>query len=262
MFLVTKKTAIAISFLTSALMANTSTQKICPRLLTNSSMIVNIEGKFINEERNKTRASIEWRHHSDALDTFFVNLNDSPSFTYITAGKYRYMEFKEGKVKRQLGLHHLRDNIGKTPLKLDDLELLANGYFKCPDTTKQEPNVNVLSTAASNTWWSIVVDSLPNPEKMVMRGATKKPRYFSLANWKSYAGELFPTLASVSSEDYSGSLWIRSAYPSQALETDPLQKHKKKKILLPVPKLFGKIAMEGERKIPLILKLNKQLLSE
>jgi hypothetical protein len=56
-------------------------------------MIVNIDGKFVNEERNSTSVSIKWRHHNNELDTFFVNLNDSPSFNYITAGKYRYMEF-------------------------------------------------------------------------------------------------------------------------------------------------------------------------
>ena len=67
----------------------------------------------------------------------------------------------------------------------------------------------------------------------------------------------------VASNDYSGNLWIRSAYPTHALESDPLKTPVvKPKILLPVPKLFGKIAMEGERKIPLILKLNKQLLGE
>ena len=257
-----KITALAICISASAIMAKSNMQKICPHILTNSSMIINIDGKFVNEERNKTRVSIEWRHHSDALDSFFVNLNDSPSFHYITAGKYRYMEFEEGKVKRQLGLHHLRENIGKTPLKLDDLELLANGYFKCPDSTKLDQNKNVLATAASNTWWSVVVDSLPKPEKVVMRGAPKKPRYLSIANWKSYANEMLPTLASMSSEDYSGSLWIKSAYPMHALETDPVQAPVKPKILLPVPKLFGKIAVEGERKIPLILKLNKKLLGE
>lgn len=257
-----KLTILAICISTIPILAQNGKKTVCPRLLTSSSIIVNIDGKFVNEERNRSNVSIEWRHHNDALDTFFVNLNDSPSFNYITAGKYRYMEFEGGKVKRQLGLHHLRENIGKTPLKLDDLELLANGYFKCPDSTKQDINNNVLATAVSNTWWSVVVDSLPTPEKVVMRGVTKKPRYLSIANWKAYAGESLPTLASLSSEDYSGSLWIRSAYPKQALEADPLQRPVKPKILLPVPKLFGKIAVEGERKIPLILKLNQQLLSE
>jgi hypothetical protein len=259
-----KITAIAIGFSAAALMANNNMQKVCPHVLTNSAMVINVEGKFVNEERNKTSVKIEWRHHSDDLDSFFVNLNDSRPFTYITAGKYRYMEFEGGKVKRQLGLHHLRENIGKTPLRLDDLELLANGYFKCPDSTKPEINNNVFATAVSNTWWSLVVDSLPHPEKAVMRGATKKPRYLAIANWKSYAGDMLPTLASMSSEDYSGSLWVRSAYPAKALETDPLHKPEptKPKILLPVPKLFGNLAMEGERKIPLILKLNQKLLSE
>ncbi|SMG44574.1 hypothetical protein [Fibrobacter sp. UWB13] len=257
-----KLTAFAICISAVATMANSSLQKVCPHLLTNSAMIINVEGKFVNEEKNKTNIKIEWRHHNDALDTFFVNSSGSRPFNYITAGKFRYMEFEGGKIKRQLGLHHLRENIGNTPLKLDDLELLANGYFKCPDSTKLEQNPNVFSTAVSNTWWSLVVDTLPNPEKAVMRGAPKKPRYFSITNWKSFAGDMLPTLASMSSEDYSGSLWIRSAYPAQALEMDPVQKPVKPKILLPVPKLFGKIAVEGERKIPLILKLNQKLLSE
>lgn len=257
-----KLTILAICISTFPILAQNGKKTVCPRLLTNTSMVVNIDGKFVNEERNRTRVSIEWRHHSDALDTFFVKPNDSRPFNYITAGKYRYMEFEEGKVKRQLGLHHLRENIGQTPLKLDDLELLANGYFKCPDSTKLEPNNNVFATAASNTWWSFVVDTLPKPEKAVMRGAPKSPRYFSLANWKSFAGEMLPTLASISGENYSGSIWITSAYPSQVLEMAPENKPVKPKILLPVPKLFGKLTVEGERKVPLILKLNQKLLSE
>lgn len=258
-----KLTAFVICFSTFTIMANAAKQNTCPHLLTNSSMVVNIEGKFINEERNRTNMSIEWRHHNNALDTFFVNLYDSPSFKFITSGSYRYMEIGENKIKRQLGLHHLKENIGKTPLKLDDLELLANGYFKCPDSTKQKTSNNVLATANSMMWWSLVIDSLPHPDKAVMHGAQKTSRYFAISNWKSYAGEQLPTLVNIASNDYSGNIWIRSAYPAHALESDPLRTPSvKPKILLPVPKLFGRIAMEGERKIPLILKLNKQLLGE
>ncbi len=257
-----KLTVIVICFFAANLTAKANMHKVCPHLLASSSMVINIEGKFVNQEKNRTSMSIEWRHHNNDLDTFFVNLYDSPSFNFITSGSYRYMEFGYPKVKRQLGLHHLRENIGKTPLKLDDLELLANGYFMCPDSTKPKPNNNVFATAASNTWWSLVVDSLPKPERAVMRGVQKKTRYFSIANWKSYAGETLPTLASVASDDYSGNIWIRSAYPAQALKVDPLNKPVIPKILLPVPKLLGKISMEGERKIPLILKLNQQLLGK
>lgn len=258
-----KLTAIVISILAISTTTFADKQKTCPHLLTNSSIVVNIEGKFINEEKNRTNMSIEWRHHHNTLDTFFVTLYDKPSFKFITAGNYRYMEIGETGIKRQLGLHHLKENIGKTPLKLDDLELLANGFFKCPDSTKQNQSSNVLATANSMMWWSLVLDSLPHPEKAVMHGAQKTSRYFAISNWKSYAGEQLPTLVNVASNDYSGNLWIRSAYPTHALESDPLKTPVvKPKILLPVPKLFGKIAMEGERKIPLILKLNKQLLGE
>ena len=80
-----KLTAFVICIAAVSLMA----QKVCPHLLTNASMIVNIEGRFVNEQKNRTSASIEWRHHNEKLDTFFVNLYDSPSFTFITAGHYR-----------------------------------------------------------------------------------------------------------------------------------------------------------------------------
>ena len=99
-----KLTAFVICFSTFTIMANAAKQNTCPHLLTNSSMVVNIEGKFINEERNRTNMSIEWRHHNNTLDTFFVNLYDSPSFRFITSGSYRYMEIGENKIKRQLGL--------------------------------------------------------------------------------------------------------------------------------------------------------------
>jgi len=223
-------------------------------------MVVNIEGRFVNEEKNRASVAVEWRHHNETLDTFFVNLYDGHSFTFITSGRYRYMLLGDS-VKRQLGLHHLKETIGKTPLRLDDLELLANGYFKCPDASKQDLPSNVFATSNSMMWWSLVIDSLPKPGKAVMHGASRS-RYFALSNWKDYEGEELPTLVNVASSNYGGNLWIRSAYPSQALKTDPLLKSIKSKILFPIPKLFGKIAMEGERKIPLILKLNKKLLSE
>ena len=252
----------AICIVAIPLMAQTGKKKTCPRLLTNSSMVINIEGKFVNEEKNRTSVSIEWRHHSEALDTFFVTPYEKPKFTYITAGRYRYMEIGKEKLKRQLGLHHLRESIGNTPLRLDDLELLANGYFKCPDSLRQDQNPNVLATANSMTWWSLVLDSLALPEKAVMHGAFKKSRYFTISKWRSYAGETLPTLVNVASDNYGGIIWIRSAYPAQALAVDPIFKKKKPKMLLPEPKSFGRITVEGERKIPLILKLNEELLSK
>ena len=66
------------------------------------------------------------------MDTFFVNLYDGHSFAFITSGSYRYMEIGDSKIKRQLGLHHLKETIGKTPLRLDDLELLEpSGWWAC-----------------------------------------------------------------------------------------------------------------------------------
>ena len=235
-------------------------QSSCPHFLLESPMVVNIEGFFINQKMSRASLDVEWRHHPDALDTFFVNQPDVPKFNFITAGEYRYMEFPDIKVKRQLGTHHLKETIGETPLKLDDMELLANGQFLCKDSTVQKPNV--LSTAFSMAWWSLVADSLPTPSRVTMNGARKEKRIFSIRQWKNYSGEMLPTLVKLESEKYSGELWIRSAYPMQALVSDPLKNKVEGKTKQPLPDLFRKIPVKGERKIPLILKLNQELLRE
>ena len=235
-------------------------QSSCPHFLLSSAMVVNIEGFFINQKMSRASLDIEWRHHPEALDTFFVHASDSPHFNFVTAGAWRYMEFPEQKIKRQLGNHHLKENIGETPLKLDDMELLANGQFLCKDSTIQK--ANIFSTAFSMAWWSLTADSLPTPSNVSMNGARKEKRNFIIRQWKNYSGEMLPTLVRLESEKYSGEIWIRSAYPMQALQSDPLKNKVESKTKQPLPDLFRKMPTNGERKIPLILKLNQELLRE
>lgn len=235
-------------------------QNSCPHFLLSSPMVVNIEGHFVNAKNSRSNLYTEWRHHPESLDTFFVHLPDRPQFNFVTAGAYRYIFFPDTKIKRQLGMHHLKENIGDTPLKLDDMELLANGQFLCKDPSEQKPNI--LSTAFSNMWWSLVADSLPQPTRVTMKGARKEGRTFIIRQWKIYSNEFLPTLVKMESEQYSGELWIRSAYPIQALESDPLRNRVEKQSKFEEPDLFRKFPVRGERKIPLILKLNQELLRE
>lgn len=246
-------------FFLGALSIVVSAQSLCPLYLAAAPMVVNIEGRFVNVKHSRVSMDIEWRHHPESIDTFFVNLPDREQFRFITTGSSRYLEMGASKVKRQLASHHLKETIGETPLKLDDMELLANGQFLCKednDTTEKN-----FRTAFSTTWWSMMADTLPTPQKIVMRGANHETRIFSIGQWKVFSGEILPTLISLSSLNYSGNIWIRSAYPIQALESDPLQKKVAPKIR-PIPELFLKIPVKRKREIPLILKLNQELLSE
>lgn len=255
------KKRLWISAMTLAFAAATAdAQTSCPRFLINSPMVVNIEGHFVNVKKSRTSIDVEWHHHPENLDTFFVHLPDRPAFNFITAGSYRYMEDPGNKVKRQLGLHHLKETIGETPLKLDDMELLANGQFLCRDTLDKKNMA--MSTAFSNAWYSLVPDTLPEPKVVVMRGARKEARTFTIRQWKKYSDESLPTLVKLENEKYSGEIWIRSAYPINALQSDPLKETLEQKPEVKQPELFRKIPMQGERKIPLILKLNQELLRE
>lgn len=230
------------------------TQELCPHFLLDKDLVVNVEGRFVNEAKSRTSMDIQWRHHPEALDTFYVSFPNAKPFRFITAGAYRYMEFENPKVKRQLGLHHLRETIGNTPLRLDDLELLANGAFLCKDTTEQP--ATVLSTALSNMWWSMSVNRLEEPDSVSMRGAYKESRLFRIGQWKDFSGTRLPTLIKLSNEKYRGDLWVRSAYTAEALKEDPIKSRYKNGF----NGLFRKVPGEGKRKIPLILKLNQELL--
>ncbi len=229
-------------------------QELCPRYLLEKDLVVNIEGRFVNEQKVRTSMDIQWRHHQEALDTFLVSFPEAKPFRFVTAGEYRYLEFDNPKVKRQLGLHHLRENIGDTPLKLDDLELLAVGPFLCKDTTEQP--ATVLSTAFSNTWWSLTMNRTEEPDSIGMRGAFKETRSLRIGQWKDFSGARLPTLVKLSSENYQGEMWIRSAYLPQALNEDPVKKRSHDNGSW----LFRKVPGEGKRKIPLILKLNQEFL--
>ena len=229
-----------------------SAQDLCPRYLLEKDLVVNIEGRFVNEQKIRTSMDIQWRHHQEALDTFWVSFPEATPFSFVTAGESRYLEFDNPKVKRQLGLHHLRENIGNTPLKLDDLELLAVGAFLCKDTTEQP--ATVLSTAFSNTWWTLTMNRTEEPDSITMRGAFRESRTLRIGQWKNFSGARLPTLIKLSSENYQGEMWVRSAYLPQSLNEDPVKKHYNGNWL------FRKVPGEGKRKIPLILKLNQELL--
>ena len=56
----------------------------CPHFLLESPMVVNIEGFFVNQKLSRTSLDVEWRHHPESLDTFFVRPPDSPHFKFIT----------------------------------------------------------------------------------------------------------------------------------------------------------------------------------
>lgn len=234
-------------------------QSLCPHFLVSSPMVVNIEGRFVNAKHSRASMDVEWRHHPESIDTFFVNLPDREQFRFITTGSYRYIEKGPSNIKRQLGTHHLKESIGETPLKLDDMELLANGNFLCKDDT--DTNMNTIKTAFSMAWWNMIVDSLESPKNVIMRGARHETRIFSIGQWKVFSGELLPTLVTLSGPNYNGKMWIRSAYPIQALESDPLQRKVSPK-MRPIPELFLKIPVKRKREIPLILKLNNELLRE
>lgn len=218
------RSLIPAILLATALAFNAQAQELCPHTMLDRDMIVNMEGWFINPQHSRARIDIEWRHHEEAKrDTFFIHLPGKPSFKYISDATYRYLEKDNPKVKRQMAMHHLKEQIGNTPVRYDDLELLARGLFVCKDSTVQKPTI--FSTAYSQMWWSLASDSLPMPRLVTMRGAFKEKREMRIDSWKELSGIMLPTLVTVASTEYRGKFWIRSVYPIEDLSRDPLREN-------------------------------------
>ena len=218
------RTLIPTALLTAALAVSAQAQDLCPHKLVDRDMIVNMEGWFINPQHSRARIDIEWRHHEEAKrDTFFIHLPNTPSFKYITEETNRFIEKDSPRIRRQMAMHHLKEEIGNTPVRYDDLEFLAHGLFVCKDSSVQKPNI--LSPAYSNMWWSITLDSLENPHLITMRGAFKEKREMRIDTWKELSGIMLPTLVTVAGMDYRGKFWIRSVYPIEDLSRDPLREN-------------------------------------
>lgn len=232
-------------------------QDVCYQSLIEKPFLINFEGHFVNSQKSRSHIDIVWRHHENAPDSFQVYLSGQRSFLFITTPDYRLIWIQPENVKRQMATHHLRENIGNSPLHWDDLDLLANGAFFCQDSSTKARRL--LATAFSQTWYSIAFDSLPTPSLLKMRGAKRASRDVIIHSWKEFSGVLLPAIVELKSDDYSGSLWIRSAYPIQKrLEGDPLlqklknKRDKKNQLFL---RRSGK-----ERKMPLILQMDQELL--
>lgn len=232
-------------------------QDVCYESLIEKSFLVNFEGLFVNNQKSRSHIDIIWKHHESAPDSFQVYLSGQRSFLFITTPDYRLIWIQPENVKRQMATHHLRETIGNSPLHWDDLDLLANGAFFCQDSSTKTKRV--FATAFSQTWYSIIVDSLPSPSLLKMRGAKRASRDIIIHSWKEFSGVLLTAILELKGNDYSGSLWVRSAYPiKKNPEGDPLLqklKGKKRKIN---PLLFR--GSGKERKTPLILQMDNELL--
>ena len=41
-------------------------QELCPHFLLDKDLVVNVEGRFVNEAKSRTSMDIQWRHHPEA----------------------------------------------------------------------------------------------------------------------------------------------------------------------------------------------------
>lgn len=232
-------------------------QDICYQSFPEPSYLINFEGRFVNSENSRSLIDVSWKHHENAPDSFQVYLSSTRSYLFITTNDYRVLWIQPENVKRQMATHHLKEKIGKTPIHWDDLDLLANGSFFCQDSNTKAKFI--FATAYSQTWYSLVFDTLPSPSKIKMRGARGLSREITIHSWKNLNGISLPTILKFKGPDYSGSLWIRSTHSLNNSElTDPLLKnvHEKKGKLNTI--LFPRT--ERKRKMPLILQMDKELL--
>lgn len=208
---------LGILFLVSSLYA----QDICKEPILNKDFQVSLEGTFINRSKSRTHIDILWKHHNSLdADTFAIHIPKEDSLYYITNGNSRTLYSPKLKASRQMALHHLKEFIGKTPLRFDDLELLAHGAFLCPKDSAQKLK---RLTAFSQMWFTLIQDKPKEPESLTMFGARGSKRIVKILEWKKFEEVLLPSVVQVSSKEDCGTIWIHSAYAiNKSPINDPL----------------------------------------
>ena len=195
-------------------------QDLCPQTLVHEDRLIFIQGSFVNREASRIHADIAWRCHPASADTFMISVPGKDSLVFITDGTSRTLEKPREKSRRKLATHHLKERILGTPLKFDDLDLLANGQFLCPDSNSRP---NSFATAFSQTWYHLRADQIPDAKTFRMSGAKGEVRNIEIAEWKTFDGIRLPTAIKFKTQRELGTVWLRSVHQTaQGPHKDPL----------------------------------------
>lgn len=103
-----------------------------------SSVVVSVEGQFVNRDFSPVRFDLVWKHLPASADTFDIVLSDGESFRYVSSGSFRYMEYRNEKVRRQMAAHHLKEFIGESPVTWNHLEALFRGELPAETQTETD----------------------------------------------------------------------------------------------------------------------------
>lgn len=219
---------------------NIDAQEICHKPFLDKDFQISLEGSFINRSKSRTHLDILWKHHNlPQADTFAIQLSKNDSLYFVTNGEYRTLYSTKLKATRQMALHHLKEFIGKTPIRFDDLEILANGAFLCPEDSQK---TNRLSTAFSQMWFTLIPDSTNVPKLLTMFGTRSAKREIKILEWKIFDSVLLPAKIQFASKEDCGSIWVHSAYDLNNLTPkDPLLEITKKPELTTVLQLDNKL---------------------
>lgn len=174
----------------------------CTHQIAEVPLTAKFKGDYVNMKQNNVSVDVEWHHHPAAQDTFYIVATGAEAMMFVTSGDYRHVTYGKTKAKRQIGARHLRENIGETPLKFDDLELLANGWFQCTDSTSA---TNVLVTAFPETQAEITMDTLPLPMNISVK-RWNDDRTYEIAEWKEFSGVKLPSNTKITGKNFSGNI--------------------------------------------------------
>ncbi len=246
------KTLLSKILLPLGICAVLSLAEECPRALISSAAVVSAEGRFVNRENLSVRFDLIWQHLPGIADTFDITLSGKRSFRYVSSPDFRYLEYLPGRIPRQMAMHHLKENIGESPVKWDDLELLSQGAFLCQDSSHSDSSS--LYTAKSQAWFRLKPNSSSQPDTLSMFGPRSETRTLSIHSWGDYDGIRLPTIIDVRGANDSGVLWVRTARRILP-KARPRANFEKTEKDSPSPSPLWN-GLDGESKIPLILQMH------
>ena len=135
-----------------------------------------------DQDNRRVDLSIRWLHHVDAPDSFWISTTPHASepTLFVTDGGTRSIRNSGSGMYRALALHHLRERLSGTALRLDDLELLARPAFMCQSS--EDSSTGNHRTTRSNMWYSATVQGAAQ-DSILFNGFRKAGRSVSILKW-------------------------------------------------------------------------------
>jgi hypothetical protein len=153
---------------------------------------ITIEGETPDAFRREFE--VLWKHTPNTDSIRFYMEDSSHALLYVKDNINRQLFDLSSGSYRQIGLHHLREPIFQTDLRLEDFDLLIRSDLECRDSLLKEDSLVKMRSEHSQWWWSLYLVNFDfNPIDSIVMYSSLERRRISFSGYELFQGKYLPT---------------------------------------------------------------------